>query len=223
MPIFERLIPALVTGLALIALAACEAETSATPRGTALLDRDPATLRSALIELPGGPVRIGVPQGACIAPRAGRIDLRSAVIVAGDCSAIVARPVRPGIGAGALYTAAISDAPMPGEGSAAQRVAAIEELLHDGLGDMLLGEEGAEGDLVETRLDGDTVYALVDTGRDTAFRSASPLMWRAIFEERGHMIVLSARTLRNDLFGAQTLLEQAKAFRESTRTLNRRG
>ncbi|RED14065.1 hypothetical protein [Pontivivens insulae] len=223
MPTSKGLLAKLIAASAFLALAACEAPQGSASSGSGVerLARDPDALRSAVVELGGSEVRIGVPRGTCIAPQSVSVRGDIGAVIAGDCRAVVLDPPRR-TGPNALLSATVSADPLPGDGTPAERVALIEEMLHGGLADSLLGEQSGNADLVETRLDEDTIYALVDTGSEVAFQGASPLMWRAITQERGHMIVLTARTLRQDTAGTQALLDSLRAFRTATRQVNRR-
>lgn len=176
-------------------------------------------VRRVELQRAGNTVAITPPRGFCIDPQ----NAHEGAVVAGSCAALGVEVQQPaGVTSQTLVmmTASVSEASVPGDGRLTARVEQLEAFLQTGRMNDMLAEDQGVARLIETRLRGDTVYALVEDNEATAFAGASKRFWRVMSEENGRMIVLTVRALEEYWPGEQALLDRAVAFRESIRRAN---
>ncbi len=208
---------ALCAGLILL-LGACVEQQGAGMAGGEI-SRSEVEIRSVVLERSGNAVTIAAPQGYCIDPQVAH----EGAVVMGGCAAMgVEAPLPAGDASETLVmmTASVADAAIPGDGHLAARAARLERALQSERIAGLLAEHRGEARLIETRLHGDTVYALVEDNEATAFDGADRRFWRAMSEENNRMVILTVRALEMFWPGEQALLERAIALRESIRAAN---
>lgn len=214
MPISDRLF-SLTAAAGLLLLGACVQpldEAGAPPQDGG------DEVRRAVLVAGGLPVAIAPPRGYCIDPA----TLTETAVLAGECAAlgvVVASRTAPEVLA--LFSAAASADPVAGTGSLRSRISRLETRLQSSRQDSPLAEDDGIARVVETRLRGDTLYALIEDGSASAFNGAANRFWRVMSEENGRMILLTVRALDQVWPGEQALLEKAVAFRESVRRANR--
>ena len=174
-------------------------------------------MRRMVLEANGRGVVVAPPRGYCI----DTTTATATAVLIGDCAAMgvdVEPAAAPNVLS--LMSASVSDAEVPGSGGLAARMARLERVLQASGTGQLLAEGDGVARIVETHLQGDTVYVLVDDGSATAFVGAASRYWRAFSEENGRMIKLTVRALERTWPGEQALLDRAVAFRESVRRAN---
>ncbi|WP_316015695.1 hypothetical protein [Roseobacter sp. HKCCA0434] len=175
---------------------------------------DTALMQGLTLERAGRDVAIAPPSGACLTSD----PVDTGAVIAADCAGLgmTEGPPAPIL---ALMTASVDTGPVPGRGDLRERMRVVERSIQSRRGDSSLGEADGVTRLIETRIVGDTVYALLEDS-DGAFPGAARRFWRAVSEENGRMLILTARGYDGAWAGEGPLYDRLAAFRRAVRQAN---